>query len=77
MSQEKAKNKLSGRTGCPRSVRAKFVTTALEKGATLEDVQRNEGRPDPNTTMLYDRRGYNPEKLAAFSQRLERTDCGN
>jgi site-specific recombinase XerD len=48
------------------SMRATFITTALENGAQLEDVQRAVGHRDPSTTKLYDRRGYNPEKAATF-----------
>ncbi len=48
------------------SMRATFITTALENGASLEDVQRDVGHADPSTTKLYDRRGYNPEKSASF-----------
>jgi integrase/recombinase XerD len=55
------------------SMRATFITTALENGATalengaqLEDVQKAAGHRDPSTTKLYDRRGYNPEKAASF-----------
>jgi integrase/recombinase XerD len=48
------------------SMRATFITTALDKGASLEDVARDVGHADPSTTKLYDRRGYNPEKSAAF-----------
>ena len=48
------------------SMRATFITTALENGAQLEDVQRAAGHRDPGTTKLYDRRGYNPEKAASF-----------
>jgi site-specific recombinase XerD len=48
------------------SMRATFITTALENGAQLEDVQKAAGHRDPNTTKLYDRRGYNPEKAASF-----------
>ncbi len=48
------------------SMRATFITTALDNGASLEDVQRDVGHADPTTTKLYDRRGYNPEKSAAF-----------
>jgi integrase/recombinase XerD len=48
------------------SMRATFITTALEKGAGLEDVQLAAGHADPSTTKLYDRRGYNPEKSASF-----------
>lgn len=48
------------------SMRATFVTTALNNGASLEDVQRDVGHADPSTTKLYDRRGHNPENSAAF-----------
>ena len=44
-----------------QSMRATFITTALENGAGLEDVQLAAGHADPSTTKLYDRRGYNPE----------------
>lgn len=63
--------KYAARAGLDRgysahSMRATFITTALDKGASLEDVQRDVGHADPSTTKLYDRRGYNPEKSAAF-----------
>ena len=48
------------------SMRATFITTVLENGAQLEDVQKAAGHRDPSTTKLYDRRGYNPEKSASF-----------
>jgi site-specific recombinase XerD len=48
------------------SMRATFVTTALENGCPLEDVQRAAGHAEPGTTKLYDRRGYDPEKSASF-----------
>lgn len=48
------------------SMRATFVTTALENGCPLEDVQEAAGHAEPGTTKLYDRRGYNPEKSASF-----------
>lgn len=48
------------------SMRATFITTALENGANLEDVQRDVGHADPSTTKLYDRRGHNPERSASF-----------
>ena len=48
------------------SMRATFITTALENGAQLEDVQKAAGHRDPSTTKLYDRRGYNPERAASF-----------
>ena len=56
------------------SMRATFITTALENGAQLEDVQKAAGHRDPSTTKLYDRRGYNPEKAASF---LRRTKAGS
>jgi integrase len=40
------------------SMRATFITTALDNGASLEDVQSAAGHADPSTTKLYDRRGY-------------------
>jgi integrase/recombinase XerD len=43
-------------------MRATFITTALENGATLDDVHRAAGHAEPSTTKLYDRSGYNPEK---------------
>ena len=46
------------------SMRATFITTALENVAQLEDVQKAAGYRDPSSTKLYDRRGYNPEKAA-------------
>src|SRR5438105_2949819 len=48
------------------SMRATFITTALDNGASLEEVQSAAGHADPSTTKLYDRRGYNPEKSARF-----------
>ncbi len=63
--------KYSRLTGLPNgfsahSMRATFITTALQNGASLEDVQRDVGHADPTTTKLYDRRGHNPEKSASF-----------
>jgi len=57
--------KVSGRYSA-HSMRATFVTTALSNGASLEEVQAAAGHADPSTTKLYDRRGYNPDKSAAF-----------
>jgi integrase/recombinase XerD len=57
----------SSTVACGRgAVRATFITTALDNGASLEDVQSAAGHADPSTTKLYDRRGYNPEKSASF-----------
>ena len=55
-----------GRGYSAHSMRATFITTALENGAQLEDVQKAAGHRDPSTTKFYDRRGYNPEKAASF-----------
>ncbi len=48
------------------SMRSTFITTALANGAALEDVQRDCGHSDPTTTLMYDRRGFDPERSAAF-----------
>ncbi|WP_420608333.1 tyrosine-type recombinase/integrase [Novosphingopyxis sp.] len=48
------------------SMRATFITTALETGAQLEDVQKAAGHRDPSTTKLYDRRRYISRRLQAF-----------
>jgi integrase/recombinase XerD len=48
------------------SMRATFITKALENGAAREDVQKAAERRDPSTTKLYDRRGYNPDRAASF-----------
>jgi integrase/recombinase XerD len=45
------------------SMRATFITTALENAAKLEDVQRTVGHADPST-QLYDRRRFMPTKSA-------------
>jgi LPXTG-motif cell wall-anchored protein len=42
------------------------MTTALDHGASLEDVQSAAGHADPSTTKLSDRRGDNPEQAASF-----------
>ena len=55
-----------GRGFSAHSMRATFITTALENGAHLEDVQKAAGHRDPSTTKLYDRRGYNPKHAASF-----------
>jgi integrase/recombinase XerD len=55
-----------GRGYSAYSMRATFITTVLENGCSLEDVQRAAGHREPGTAKLYDRRGYNPEKSASF-----------
>jgi integrase len=54
------------------SMWATFITTALENGALLEDVQKAAGHRNPSTTKLYHRRGYNPEKAPTSSRRIRR-----
>jgi len=49
------------------SCRATFATTSLTNGSSLEDVQEALGHADATTTKLYDKRGFNPEKSAAFN----------
>jgi integrase/recombinase XerD len=48
------------------SMRATFITAALENDAKLEDVQRTVGHADPSTTQLYDRRRFMPAQSAAL-----------
>jgi site-specific recombinase XerD len=47
------------------SMRATFISRALENGASLEEVQRAAGHADASTTKLYDRRRFTPDKSAA------------
>jgi hypothetical protein len=67
---QKRRSARTRRTTCaalhllPRRSRT-AITTALENGAQLEDMQKA-GRRDPGATKLYDRRRYNPEKAASF-----------
>ncbi len=42
-----------GRGYSAHSMRATFITTALENGAQLEDAQKAAGHRDPSTTKLY------------------------
>ena len=63
--------KYAAALGCDRgysahSMRATFISTALKNGDQLEDVRKAASHPDPSTTKLYDRRGYNPEKTGSF-----------
>lgn len=53
------------------SIRATFITTALENGATLDDVQRAAGHSEPGTTKLYDRRGIIRINRLVFLRRTE------
>jgi integrase len=51
--------------GYRRSMRATFVTTALQNGAAPEDVQKAAGHRDPGDQTVRPAR-YNPEKVASF-----------
>lgn len=46
-------------------MRATFITTVLENGAQLKDVQNAAWYRDPSTTKLYGQRESNPEKAAS------------
>lgn len=48
------------------SMRATFITRALENGCALERVQRDVGHAHPSTTQMYDHRGDNAEEAATF-----------
>jgi integrase/recombinase XerD len=47
-------------------MRATFITTALDNGASLEDVQEWLGHANIATTRLYDRRQSRPEESPTF-----------
>lgn len=47
---------------------ATSITTALDNGYPLEDVQPAVGHVEPSTTKLHDRSGYNPEKSESSSR---------
>jgi integrase/recombinase XerD len=51
----------------PYSMKATFITHALESSASLEDVQAAAGHADPSTTKLYDRRGRHPARAATLA----------
>lgn len=48
------------------SMRATFITRALENGCALERVQKDVGHAHPSTTQIYDNRGDNAEEAATF-----------
>jgi len=48
------------------SMRATFMTTALENDAKLKDVQHTVGHADPSTTQLYDQRRFMLAQSAAL-----------
>jgi integrase/recombinase XerD len=49
----------------PHSLRRTFVSTLLDTGASLRDVQLAAGHASPNTTVLYHMTGANPDRDAA------------
>ena len=51
------------------SMRATFITTALENGAQFEDVQKAAGHRDPSTAKLYDRRATTRRRRRRFLRR--------
>jgi site-specific recombinase XerD len=46
----------------PRMLRAAFIMAALDAGVPLRDVQH----ADPRTTTIYDQRGQNFDRHAAY-----------
>jgi integrase len=46
---------------CPHSMRATFITKALDEGVPLRDVQDSVGHADPRTTRGYDRKPPPPQ----------------
>jgi integrase/recombinase XerD len=56
------------------SMRATFITAALENGAQLEDVQKAAGQPRPEHDEALRPARYNPEKAGASSRRTDTHD---
>lgn len=48
------------------SMQATFITSAMENGCSLEDVQRVVGRSDRHAPKVYSRWRYNPEESVSF-----------
>jgi integrase/recombinase XerD len=51
----------------PRALRHTFVTSALDAGASLRDVQDAAGHADPRTTRRYDRARYNLDRHPTYA----------
>jgi integrase/recombinase XerD len=51
----------------PQSMRATFITTALDAGVPLRDVQDSVGHADPRTTRGYDRFRHNLARHATYT----------
>lgn len=58
------------------SMRATFITRALENGCPLEHVQKDVGHAHPSTTQMYDHRGDNDEEAATFLRTTKRRSDG-
>lgn len=52
---------------CPHAFRHGFVTTALDAGVSLRDVQDAAGHADPRTTRRYDRDRHSLDRHATYS----------
>ena len=51
----------------PHMLRHTFVTTMLDAGVDLRDVQIAARHADPRTTTVYDRRRQNYDRHAAYA----------
>jgi integrase/recombinase XerD len=51
---------------CPHSMRATFITKALDEGVPLRDVQDSVGHADPRTTRGYDRNRHHLSRHATY-----------
>jgi site-specific recombinase XerD len=51
----------------PHALRHTFVTSALDSGASLRDVQDAAGHADPRTTRRYDRARYNLDRHPTYA----------
>jgi len=51
----------------PHSLRHSFVTTALESGVPLHEVQDAAGHADPGTTQGYNRARHNLDRHATYA----------
>jgi integrase/recombinase XerD len=64
---QKSVNQLGlGHGSSAHAMRSTFISTVLENGAKLEDVQRMVGHADPSTTQLYDRQRFMAERSVAL-----------
>jgi integrase len=61
----------------PHSLRHTFVTTALDAGVPLRDVQDAAGHADPRTTRRYDRARHNLDRHATYTVTTFLSDDGS